>query len=71
MEVSHLKKYFHISSKKVLKAVDDVSFTIYEGETLGIVGESGVEKQHVEERVLVYMIKQMDRFFTKEKTFIN
>ena len=44
MEVKHLKKYFPIDSKSVLKAVDDVSFSIYEGETLGIVGESGCGK---------------------------
>ncbi|MBQ2651046.1 MAG: ATP-binding cassette domain-containing protein [Clostridia bacterium] len=44
LEVKHLKKYFPAGGKRTLKAVDDVSFTIYEGETLGIVGESGCGK---------------------------
>jgi oligopeptide/dipeptide ABC transporter ATP-binding protein len=44
VEVKHLCKSFHLSKDKVLKAVDDVSFDIYEGETLGLVGESGCGK---------------------------
>ena len=43
LEVSHLKKYFPVKGK-ILRAVDDVSFSVYEGETLGIVGESGCGK---------------------------
>lgn len=43
-EVKHLKKYFKLENKKILKAVDDVSFTIRKGETLGLVGESGCGK---------------------------
>ena len=44
LEVYGLKKYFEIGKQKTLKAVDDVSFYIRKGETLGVVGESGCGK---------------------------
>ena len=45
INVENLKKYFPTSDKtKVVKAVDDISFQIYKGETLGVVGESGCGK---------------------------
>ena len=43
LQVSGLKKYFN-TPKGVLHAVDDVSFTIERGKTLGVVGESGCGK---------------------------
>ncbi|MBQ5431317.1 MAG: ATP-binding cassette domain-containing protein [Lachnospiraceae bacterium] len=50
LEVSHLKQYFPVSQgfhKVPLKAVDDISFAIKPGETLGLVGESGCGKTTV------------------------
>ena len=49
VEVEHLKQYFPVRTgfAKPLKAVDDVSFAIKPGETLGLVGESGCGKTTV------------------------
>lgn len=44
IEVQGLKKYFNVGGGKILKAVDNLNFNIREGETLGMVGESGCGK---------------------------
>ncbi len=48
IQIEHLKQYFpaggYGKKKKYIRAVDDVSFTISRGETLGLVGESGCGK---------------------------
>ena len=43
LEVKHLKTYFHTDAG-LSKAVNDVSFSVEKGKTLGIVGESGCGK---------------------------
>lgn len=56
IEVEGLKEYFNINvgafKTKPLKAVDDVSFSINKGETLGLVGESGCGKTTVGRTIL-------------------
>ncbi|EHQ63513.1 ABC transporter ATP-binding protein [Paenibacillus dendritiformis] len=44
LEVRSLKQYFDLGKGNVIKAVNDISFHIREGETLGVVGESGCGK---------------------------
>ena len=51
LQVEHLKKYFK-TKRGLLHAVDDVSFTINEGETLGVVGESGCGKSTLGRTIL-------------------
>lgn len=56
LEVNNLRQYFDISTgllkSKPLKAVDDISFSIKKGETLGLVGESGCGKTTVGRSIL-------------------
>ncbi len=44
IEVNGLRKFFQLGNNRVLQAVNDISFAIQQGETLGLVGESGCGK---------------------------
>ncbi len=65
LEISRLRMYFPVRgggvsrAKGTLKAVDDVSFVIYPGETLGLVGESGCGKSTIG-RCIVRLLEPTD-----------
>lgn len=57
LELRKLKKYFPLKKNVNLKAVEDVTFKIYEGEKFGVVGESGCGKSTLG-RVILQLYKQ-------------
>lgn len=58
IEVKHLKKYFSVSAG-VNHAVDDISFKIEKGETMGVVGESGCGKSTLG-RTIIHLYEPTD-----------
>lgn len=71
LEVSNLKKYFlsnsWLSKKNEVRAVDEVSFKVYEGETLGLVGESGCGKTTLGRTILHLEESTSGKIFYKGK----
>lgn len=68
LEVKNLKKHFKVGGGATLKAVDDVSFFVREGETLGLVGESGCGKTTCGRTVIGMYDKTDGEVFYKGKS---
>lgn len=75
LRVENLKKYFPVRrfllSKDYVKAVDDVSFEIYEREIFGIVGESGCGKTTLGRTILLLIKPTAGKVYYRDKDISN
>jgi oligopeptide transport system ATP-binding protein len=71
LEVKNLKKYFKIDNNKTLKAIDDISFDIKKGETLGLVGESGCGKSTTGKTVMKLIDQTSGQIIFDNKDITN
>ena len=77
LRVEHLKKYFPIrrglltKEQKVLKAVNDVSLTIHQGEIFGVVGESGCGKSTLARCIMSLTEVTDGQIYFQEKKITN
>lgn len=75
LEVKNLHKDFVVKRsfwgrpKQILRAVNDVSFSIEEGKTLGLVGESGCGKSTTGRTIIGYINQQKAKSYLQAKIF--
>ncbi len=72
LSVRNLKQYFRISKHAVVKAVDDISFDVYRGETFGLVGESGSGKSTTGRSIIkLYNITDGEIYFNGTRSSVG
>src|SRR5690606_20515840 len=70
VEIINLKQYFNVDKPNMVKAVDGITFDIYKGETLGLVGESGCEKSTTGRNIIrLYNAKSGKVLFNREDVY--
>ncbi|MBI5049678.1 MAG: ATP-binding cassette domain-containing protein [Nitrospirae bacterium] len=71
LRIESLKKYFHIRGGNFLRAVDDVSFSVKEGQIFGLVGESGCGKSTLAKLILRLIMPTEGRVFFDGLDVVN
>jgi oligopeptide/dipeptide ABC transporter ATP-binding protein len=75
LEVRNLKKHFHISTlnkgEQTVNALNGISFLLHEGETLGLVGESGCGKSTAARTILRLVEPTSGEIFYKNQNLTN
>ena len=63
LEIKNLKQYFNVGKKNEVRAVDDITFDIYKGETLGLSGNLVVVNQQLVVQLSVFTMQQVGKSF--------
>ena len=71
IELKDVTKTYHDGKRKDVFAVSNFNLTLYEGETLGLVGESAVENQLSEICLFIFLHQTKVQFYFVDKTLLQ